>query len=98
MRVLSESWCFCNGGGKSERLKASIFTTKSSAMAKLSTSSASSASASSVGGGGEASGTGFLIHRNLLLTTHGNLPSVNVAESAEIRLQNGVPATLVPHR
>ncbi|XP_021720084.1 uncharacterized protein LOC110687762 [Chenopodium quinoa] len=98
MRVLSESWCFCNGGGKSERLKAAIFTTKSSAMAKLSASSASSASGSSVGGGGEASGTGFLIHRNLLLTTHANIPSVNAAESAEIRLQNGVPATLVPHR
>ncbi|KMS96991.1 hypothetical protein BVRB_7g179720 [Beta vulgaris subsp. vulgaris] len=96
MRVLSESWCFCNGGGKSERLKAAIFNTKSSAMAKLSSSSVSSASASS--SGGEASGTGVLIHRNLLLTTHVNLPSVSVAESAEIRLHNGVPATLMPHR
>ena len=98
MRVLSESWCFCNGGGKSERLKAAIFSSKSSAIAKLSIPSAYSASGRSVGGNVEASGTGFLIHKNLLLTTHVNLPSVNAAESAEIRLQNGVPATLVPHR
>lgn len=63
-------------------------------MAKLSSSSSSSTPASSSG----ATGTGFLIHRNLLLTTHGKLPSVNAAETAEIRLQNGVPATLVPHR
>ncbi|XP_030472814.2 uncharacterized protein LOC115690565 [Syzygium oleosum] len=44
------------------------------------------------------SGTGFLIHRNLLLTAHVNLPSVAAAESSEIRLQNGVAATLFPHR
>ncbi|OMO86909.1 hypothetical protein CCACVL1_09395 [Corchorus capsularis] len=44
------------------------------------------------------SGTGFLIHRNLLLTTHVNLPSVAAAESSEIRLHNGFTATLVPHR
>lgn len=93
MRV--HSWCFCSGGGKSERLKATIFSTRSAAMAKLSASSTSSASTSSPA---EASGTGFLIHRNLLLTTHINIPSVNAAESAEIRLQNGVPASLVPHR
>lgn len=43
-------------------------------------------------------GTGFLIHRNLLLTTHVNLPSVAAAEGAEIRLQNGVAACLFPHR
>ncbi|KAL2932783.1 hypothetical protein RDABS01_015902 [Bienertia sinuspersici] len=98
MRVLSESWCFCNGGGKSERLKATIFSSKSSAMAKLSSSSVSSASVNSLGGSVEGSGTGFLIHRNLLLTTHANLPSINVAESAEICLQNGVPATFMPHR
>ncbi|KAH0639703.1 hypothetical protein KY285_036289 [Solanum tuberosum] len=42
--------------------------------------------------------TGFLIHRNLLLTTHAILPSVAVAEAAEIRLQNGVAACLFPHR
>uniref|UniRef100_A0A2N9JB90 Uncharacterized protein n=1 Tax=Fagus sylvatica TaxID=28930 RepID=A0A2N9JB90_FAGSY len=42
--------------------------------------------------------TGFLIHRNLLLTTHANLPSLSSAETSEIRLQNGVAATLVPHR
>ncbi|KAK2360495.1 hypothetical protein QL285_085759 [Trifolium repens] len=44
------------------------------------------------------SGTGFLIHRNLLLTTHANLPSVVAAGSSEIRLHNGVAATLVPQR
>ncbi|KAK4800881.1 hypothetical protein SAY86_021368 [Trapa natans] len=43
-------------------------------------------------------GTGFLIHRNLLLTTHANLPSTSAAESAEIQLQNVASATLFPHR
>ncbi|KAI3885450.1 hypothetical protein MKX03_036342 [Papaver bracteatum] len=76
-----ESWCFCNGGGKSERMKGSIFTSKGPAMAKV------------------CGGTGFLIHRNLLLTTHINLPSVSAAEEAEeIRLQHNVAARLVPHR
>ncbi|XP_051142341.1 uncharacterized protein LOC127259201 [Andrographis paniculata] len=81
MRVLSDSWCFCNGGGKSERMKAGIFSGKAPAMAR-------------VNGGG----TGFLIHRNLLLTTHANLPSVAAAEAAEIRIHNGLSAALVPHR
>ncbi|KAL8129287.1 hypothetical protein V2J09_018442 [Rumex salicifolius] len=99
MRVLSDSWCFCNGGGKSERLKGTIFSSKSAAMAMLSSSSTSTSSDTGDGGsGGEVVGTGFLIHRNLLLTTHVNLPSASAAESAEIRLQNGVPVTLVPHR
>lgn len=81
MRVLAESWCFCNGGGKSERMKAGIFSGKSPSMARI-------------GGGG----TGFLIHRNLLLTTHANLPSVAAAEAAEICLHNGFSGTLFPHR
>ncbi|MCD7456078.1 hypothetical protein HAX54_030605 [Datura stramonium] len=81
MGVLVDSWCFCNGGGKSERMKASIFSTKGPAMAYVA-----------------ATGTGFLIHRNLLLTTHVILPSVAAAEAAEIRLQNGVAACLFPHR
>ncbi|KAL5702991.1 hypothetical protein ACHQM5_028138 [Ranunculus cassubicifolius] len=80
MRVLSEKWCFCNGGGKSERMKGSIFTNKSSAMASV------------------CGGTGFLIHRSLLLTTHVNLPNVNSAETTEIHLQDSLPAKLVPHR
>ncbi|XAR60948.1 hypothetical protein NMG60_11034500 [Bertholletia excelsa] len=88
MRVLSESWCFCNGGGKSERMKAAIFSGKGPAMARI----------GGGGGGGEMSGTGFLIHRNLLLTTHVNLPSVAAAEAAEIRLQNGAGGSLFPHR
>lgn len=81
MGVLSESLCFCKGVGKSERMKAAIFTTKSPAMAQIS-----------------GAGTGFLIHRNLLLTTHANLPSIAAAESAEIQLQNVAFATLFPHR
>ncbi|GFQ04192.1 hypothetical protein PHJA_002563100 [Phtheirospermum japonicum] len=81
MRVLGESWCFCNGGGKSERMKAAIFSGKAPAMARIN-------------GGG----TGFLIHRNLLLTTHANLPSVAAVEAAEIRLHNAQSATLFPHR
>ncbi|XP_015077492.1 uncharacterized protein LOC107021361 isoform X1 [Solanum pennellii] len=78
---LVDSWCFCYGGGKSEKIKATIFTGKGSAMAHIAS-----------------SGTGFLIHRNLLLTTHVILPSVAAAEAAEIRLQNGVVACLFPHR
>ncbi|KAD3068485.1 hypothetical protein R6Q59_017497 [Mikania micrantha] len=85
MGVLAESWCFCNGGVKSERTKASIFSGKGPAMARISN-------------GSLFSGTGFLIHRNLLLTTHASLPSVASAEAAEIRLQNGVGASLFPHR
>ncbi|CAA2999281.1 Hypothetical predicted protein [Olea europaea subsp. europaea] len=80
MRVWGESWCFCNGGGKSERTKAAIFSGKGPAMARIAS-----------------GGTGFLIHRNLLLTTHVNLPSVAAAEAAEIRLQNGLSASLFPH-
>lgn len=81
MGVLVDSWCFCNGGGKSERMKASIFSIKGPAMVHIS-----------------GSGTGFLIHRNLVLTTHVILPSVAAAEAAEIRLKNGVAAVLFPHR
>ncbi|GLT24929.1 hypothetical protein SLA2020_000910 [Shorea laevis] len=86
MGVSIESWCFCKGVSKTERMKAAIFSGKGPALARIS------------GAGSGISGTGFLIHRNLLLTTHVNLPSVAAAESAEIRLQNGVGATLVPHR
>ncbi|KAL1339289.1 hypothetical protein AAHE18_U025200 [Arachis hypogaea] len=78
---LTESWCFCKGLSKSERMKAAIFSGKAHAMATISP-----------------SGTGFLIHRNLLLTTHANIPSAVAAETSEIRLHNGVAATLVPQR
>ncbi|CAH9132904.1 unnamed protein product [Cuscuta epithymum] len=84
MRVLRDSWCFCNGGGKSERMKASILSSKGPAMAKIAS--------------GPGDGTGFLIHRNLLLTAHVNLPSAPAAEAAEIRIQNGAAACLFPHR
>lgn len=85
---LRESWCFCKGVSKSERMKAAIFTGKAQAMATIAATAAPNG----------ASGTGFLIHRNLLLTTHANLPSVVAADTAEIRLHNGVAATLVPQR
>ena len=84
MGVLGDSLCFCKGVGKSERTKATIFSAKGPAMARISANGPS--------------GTAFLIHRSLLLTTHVNLPSVSAAEGCEIRLQNGVAATLVPHR
>ena len=73
---------------KSERMKAAIFTGKAQAMATIAATAAPNG----------ASGTGFLIHRNLLLTTHANLPSVVAADTAEIRLHNGVAATLAPQR
>ncbi|XP_047976012.1 uncharacterized protein LOC125218397 [Salvia hispanica] len=82
MRVLGDSWCFCNGGGtKSERIKAAIFSGKAPSMARI-----------------HGGGTAFLIHRNLLLTTHANLPSVAAAEAAEIRLHSALSASLFPHR
>ncbi|XP_010489703.1 PREDICTED: uncharacterized protein LOC104767365 [Camelina sativa] len=88
MGVIFDSWCFCKGVGKSEKMKASIFSGKAPAMARISVS----------GPNGVTSGTGFLIHRNLLLTTHLNLPSISATETAEVRLQNGVAAALFPHR
>ncbi|KAL5992094.1 hypothetical protein ACLOJK_013008 [Asimina triloba] len=78
MGVLKESWCFCSGG-RSERMKGSIFSSKGPAMATVS------------------GGTGFLIHRNLLLTTHVNLPSLVAAEAAHVRLHDRIAARLVPH-
>ena len=36
MGVLTKSWCFCKGEGKSESMKATIFTNKASAMARMS--------------------------------------------------------------
>ncbi|KAG7014524.1 hypothetical protein SDJN02_24702, partial [Cucurbita argyrosperma subsp. argyrosperma] len=88
MGVLGDSLCFCKGVGKSERIKAAIFSGKAPAMARISLPAATNG----------VSGTAFLIHRSLLLTTHINLPSVSAAEACEIRLQNGVAASLVPHR
>ncbi|PKA57475.1 hypothetical protein AXF42_Ash013663 [Apostasia shenzhenica] len=80
-------WCFCGGGGRSERVKGSIFSGKGPAMASISS------------GAGGIVGTGFLIHRGLLLTSHGTLPSVAAADAAEIQLNHGrLPARLVPYR
>ncbi|KAK7304522.1 hypothetical protein VNO77_42403 [Canavalia gladiata] len=83
MVALRESWCFCKGTSKSEKMKAAIFSGKGQAMATISASSNT---------------VGFLIHRNLLLTTHTNLLSATAADTAEIRLHNGFAATLVPQR
>jgi hypothetical protein len=77
-------WCFCSGGGggRSERVKAAIFSAKSAALAAVC-----------------GHGTGLLIHRNLLLTTHGNLPSSAAAEDADALLGHArIAARLVPHR
>ncbi|XP_061358322.1 uncharacterized protein LOC133302546 [Gastrolobium bilobum] len=87
MGGLRESWCFCKGVSKSERMKVAICSGKGPAMATITNTASNGVPA-----------TGFLIHRNLLLTTHANLPSVVAADSSEIRLHNGVPATLVPQR
>ncbi|XP_027337844.1 uncharacterized protein LOC113851534 [Abrus precatorius] len=83
MVSLRESWCFCKGVTKSEKMKAAIFSAKGQAMATIS---------------GSSNRVGFLIHRNLLLTTHANLPSAAAAHTAQIRLHNSVAATLVPQR
>lgn len=81
-------WCFCAGGGddggRSERVKAAIFSARASALAAVK---------------GQGRGTGLLIHRNLLLTTHGNLPSAAAAEDGEAVLGHGrLVARLEPHR
>ncbi|PKU84670.1 uncharacterized protein LOC110093119 [Dendrobium catenatum] len=79
-------WCFC-GGGRTERLMGSLLSCKGPAMASISS------------GAGRGDGTGFLIHPNLLLTTHGTLASVTAAEDVEIQLNQGrFPARLVPYR
>jgi hypothetical protein len=84
-------WCFCSGGGgddggRSERVKAAIFSARASALA-------------AVRAQGRHHGSGLLIHRNLLLTTHGNLPSAAAAEDADALLGQGrLVARLEPHR
>nr|XP_043636880.1 uncharacterized protein LOC122607875 [Erigeron canadensis] len=84
MGMLSESLCFCNGICKSEKTKSSIFSGKAPSMVRISS--------------GTGVGTGSLIHKNLLLTTHTVLPSLSAAEAADIHLQNGAVASLSPHR
>ncbi|XP_020585510.1 uncharacterized protein LOC110028121 isoform X2 [Phalaenopsis equestris] len=81
-----KGWCFC-GGERAERLKGSLVSCKGPAMASISS------------GAGRGDGTGFLIHPNLLLTTHGTLSSVTAAEAVEIQLKLGrLPARLAPYR
>ncbi|KAG6523903.1 hypothetical protein ZIOFF_013790 [Zingiber officinale] len=71
-------------------MKDSIFSSKGLALASISV----------AGGCGDGvAGTGFLIHRNLLLTTHACLPSAAVAEAAEIQLFRGCAVgRLAPQR
>ncbi|KAL5219736.1 hypothetical protein ABZP36_024449 [Zizania latifolia] len=93
MGVLGDcsGWCFCSGGAKLERIKSTILAGKGAAVAAV----------SFVGGGegGGRGGSGFLIHRGLLLTTHGTIPSAAAAGAAEVRLSHGrLPASLVPQR
>lgn len=95
MGVLGEGsrWCFCSGGGRSERMKDNIFASKGLALASISVAGGGS------GGGGGGAGTGFLIHRNLLLTTHARLPSAAASEAVEIQLFRGCAVgRLVPQR
>ncbi|KAL6900740.1 hypothetical protein ACP4OV_005416 [Aristida adscensionis] len=91
MGVLGDAsgWCFCSGGAKLERIKSSLLAAKGAAVAAVSFPS----------GGGGKGGSGFLIHRGLLLTTHGTIPSVTSAGAAEVRLSRGrILARLVPQR
>ena len=83
-------WCFCSGGGgddggRSVRVKAAIFSARASALAAVRAQGHH--------------GSGLLIHRNLMLTTHGNLPSAAAAEDADALLGHGrLVARLEPHR
>ncbi|KAG8087857.1 hypothetical protein GUJ93_ZPchr0010g9891 [Zizania palustris] len=83
--------CFCSGGAKLERIKSSILAAKGAAVAAVSFPGG--------GEGGGRGGSGFLIHRGLLLTTHGTIPSAAAAGAAEVRLSRGrLQARLVPQR
>ncbi|KAF3337211.1 hypothetical protein FCM35_KLT17798 [Carex littledalei] len=96
--LLSRLFCLCastgdikhNSSSSDDKVKATIFSSKGAAFATL-------FSLSTTGSGSV--GTGFLIHRNLLLSTHSNLPSATVAESAIVQIGFGrVSARLVPQR
>jgi hypothetical protein len=97
--LLSRLFCLCastgdikqNSSSSDDKVKATIFSGKGAAFATLFSLPTS--------GSGSTVGTGFLIHRNLLLTNHSNLPSVTVAESTIVRIGFGrVSARLVPQR
>uniref|UniRef100_A0A0A9DFA6 Uncharacterized protein n=1 Tax=Arundo donax TaxID=35708 RepID=A0A0A9DFA6_ARUDO len=98
MGVLGDAagWCFCSGGAKLERIKSTLLAAKGAAVAAVSFPSGGGGS----GGGARGKcGSGFLIHRGLLLTTHGTIPSAAAAGAAEVRLSNGrLLARLVPQR
>ncbi|GMJ00866.1 hypothetical protein like AT3G07210 [Hibiscus trionum] len=94
MGGLRESWCFCKRVSKSKRMKGTIFSSKAPAMARIMGVSMIRITGAS---GDGIPVIGFLIHGNLLLITHVNLPSIAAVESSEIQIQNGVATTLVPH-
>eukprot|EP01018_Ginkgo_biloba_P035606 Gb_30913 [translate_table: standard] len=78
MGLFSIAWCcgghLCAGPGRSEKIKGSVFSNRGaivSIVLKISSESISS-------------GTGILIHRALVLTTHGTLPSISAAEDSHI--------------
>ncbi|XP_062195107.1 uncharacterized protein LOC133898433 [Phragmites australis] len=90
--------CFCSGGAKLERIKSTLLAAKGAAVATVSFPGAGCGGSGGGGTGGKA-GSGFLIHRGLLLTTHGTIPSAAAAGAAEVRLSHGrLLARLVPQR
>lgn len=97
MGVLGDGsgWCFCSGSGaKLERIKSTLLAAKGPAVAALSFPRGGEG-----GLGGGKRRDGFLIHRGLLLTTHGTVPSAAAAGAAEVRLSQGrLLARLVPQR
>ncbi|KAM1267950.1 hypothetical protein ACFX2I_000303 [Malus domestica] len=79
MGGLREFWCFCKGVSKSEKMKAAIFSSKASAMARI------SCAANGI------SGTGFLIHRSLDVvegdsTTQGHLHHLRTCSKPNLDL------------
>ncbi|RLM60563.1 uncharacterized protein C2845_PM14G18910 [Panicum miliaceum] len=98
MGVLGDAseWCFCSGGDKLERIKSRLLAAKGAAVAAVSFPSGDGRGG---GGAGSKGGSGFLIDRGLLLTTHGTIPSAAAAGAADVRLSHGrLLARLVPHR
>jgi hypothetical protein len=103
MGVLGDGsrWCFCSGGGaklerNQKRIKSTLLAAKGPAVAAVSF--PRSGEGAAAGGGGKR-GDGILIHRGLLLTTHGTVPSAAAAGAAEVRLSQGrLLARLVPQR
>lgn len=81
-----------------ERIKSSVLAAKGAAVAAVSFPRGGEGEGGGGGGAGKCGG-GFLIHRGLLLTTHGTVPSAAAAGAAEVRLSHGrLLARLLPQR